>query len=321
MEAKITWAELRKAVAKQLGAKEEEINRFMQAYSAAMEQALQTDKQFKITNLGTFKVQDVAARKSINVATGETFTIPSYNKLTFTSESAVKELVATATTTPVVASNRPLEKLNEQATEIVDILADLGQSPKEAKGESQKEKVESQKEKVEREEKVVVVEKEEKRRRPWLIAGLIILFIVILLSLTWLFYGKQLMNWYGRITQSEVIEEASMAQTDIMEIENEVVEEEVVTSSLPYPYQYKQFIATERLPRGSRLAWLARKYYNERDMWVFIFEANRDHIEHPSQILIGTPVRIPMLPQELRDLSNPETRQLVDRLIEEYKAL
>lgn len=314
MEAKITWAELRKAVAKQLGAKEEEINRFMQAYSAAMEQALQTDKQFKITNLGTFKVQDVAARKSINVATGETFTIPSYNKLTFTSESAVKELVATATTTPVVASNRPLEKLNEQATEIVDILADLGQSPKEEKGESQKAK-------VEREEKVVVVEKEEKRRRPWLIAGLIILFIVILLSLTWLFYGRQLMNWYGRITQSEVIEEASMAQTDIMEIENEVVEEEVVTSSLPYPYQYKQFIATERLPRGSRLAWLARKYYNERDMWVFIFEANRDHIEHPSQILIGTPVRIPMLPQELRDLNNPETRQLVDRLIEEYKAL
>ncbi|MCQ2323828.1 MAG: HU family DNA-binding protein [Paludibacteraceae bacterium] len=312
MEAKITWAELRKAVAKQLGAKEEEINRFMQAYSAAMEQALQTDKQFKITNLGTFKVQDVAARKSINVATGETFTIPSYNKLTFTSESAVKELVATATTTPVVASNSPLEKLNEQATEIVDILADLGQSPKEEKVESQKEKVESQKEKV---------EKEEKRRRPWLIAGLIILFIVILLSLTWLFYGRQLMNWYGRITQSEVIEEASMAQTDIMEIENEVVEEEVVTSSLPYPYQYKQFIATERLPRGSRLAWLARKYYNERDMWVFIFEANRDHIEHPSQILIGTPVRIPMLPQELRDLSNPETRQLVDRLIEEYKAL
>lgn len=312
MEAKITWAELRKAVAKQLGAKEEEINRFMQAYSAAMEQALQTDKQFKITNLGTFKVQDVAARKSINVATGETFTIPSYNKLTFTSESAVKELVATATTTPVVASNRPLEKLNEQATEIVDILADLGQSPKEAKGESQKAKVESQKSEG---------EKEEKHRRPWLIAGLIILFIVILLSLTWLFYGRQLMNWYGRITQSEVIEEASMAQTDIMEIENEVVEEEVVTSSLPYPYQYKQFIATERLPRGSRLAWLARKYYNERDMWVFIFEANRDHIEHPSQILIGTPVRIPMLPQELRDLSNPETRQLVDRLIEEYKAL
>lgn len=312
MEAKITWAELRKAVAKQLGAKEEEINRFMQAYSAAMEQALQTDKQFKITNLGTFKVQDVAARKSINVATGETFTIPSYNKLTFTSESAVKELVATATTTPVVASNRPLEKLNEQATEIVDILADLGQSPKEAKVESQKAKVESQK---------AEGEKEEKRRRPWLIAGLIILFIVILLSLTWLFYGRQLMNWYGRITQSEVIEEASMAQTDIMEIENKVVEEEVVTSSLPYPYQYKQFIATERLPRGSRLAWLARKYYNERDMWVFIFEANRDHIEHPSQILIGTPVRIPMLPQELRDLSNPETRQLVDRLIEEYKAL
>lgn len=312
MEAKITWAELRKAVAKQLGAKEEEINRFMQAYAAAMEQALQTDKQFKITNLGTFKVQDVAARKSINVATGETFTIPSYNKLTFTSESAVKELVATATTTPVVASNRPLEKLNEQATEIVDILADLGQSPKEAKGESQKAKVENQKSEG---------EKEEKRRRPWLIAGLIILFIVILLSLTWLFYGRQLMNWYGRITQSEVIEEASMAQTDIIEIENEVVEEEVVTSSLPYPYQYKQFIATERLPRGSRLAWLARKYYNERDMWVFIFEANRDHIEHPSQILIGTPVRIPMLPQELRDLSNPETRQLVDRLIEEYKAL
>ena len=92
-------------------------------------------------------------------------------------------------------------------------------------------------------------------------------------------------------------------------------------SNLPYPYEWKEFIGSERLSEGSRLALLARKYYNETDMWVFIYEANRNTVQHPSDIPVGTKIRLPKIPRELRDLSNPETRKLVDELIVKYKAL
>ena len=266
-------------------------------------------------------------QETINVATKEEFTIPGYNKLTFTPESAIKELVTKVTKAPstLKTDNHPLEKLNEQATEIVDILADLGQSPKEAKVESRKSKGESQKAEGEREEKVVVVEKEKKEDskpcRPWLTVGLTILCILAILSTAFLFFGDRFIQWLGQYTPTTQIEESTLAQEDIAEVEDSIIEVELSktsTSELPYPCEYKQFIATERLPKGSRLAWLARKYYNERDMWVFIYEANREHIEHPSHIIVGTVVRVPKLPQELQDLSNPETRQLVDSLIYEY---
>jgi hypothetical protein len=47
----------------------------------------------KIKGLGTFKVIDVDARESVNVNTGERVTIDSHQKLTFTPDAAMKELV------------------------------------------------------------------------------------------------------------------------------------------------------------------------------------------------------------------------------------
>ena len=84
------------------------------------------------------------------------------------------------------------------------------------------------------------------------------------------------------------------------------------------PRVYTRFIKTEKLPAGSRLAWLAYKYYGNKDLWVFIYEANKDRLKSPSRILIGTEVRVPVLDENLKDTANPETRRIIRQLEEEY---
>ena len=137
MAEKLSWTELRRALAKRAGVSEKTAGAFLNAVQAQLMEALKTDKQVKINGLGTFKVQAVAPRKSVNVTTGEEIIIEGYNKLAFTPEAGVRELIESQE--PGIKSQEadnasvidPIQKLGAQAEEIVDILGDLGQSPKE----------------------------------------------------------------------------------------------------------------------------------------------------------------------------------------------
>ena len=351
---KITWTELRKAIAERINADEKEVATFMNALVPTITKALREDRQVRIANLGTFKLQSIAPRKSVNVATGESFTLPGYEKLVFAPESSIKELLGNPKASPVDDEITPLKKLGAQADEIVDILGDLGQGPKAATEEPKVEEPKVEESKVVIEEPkveepkveepkpaepqveiapiIMTTKKEEKKGgRTWLVDGITVLIFALLLAAAFLFVGNRFINWvenlHNKATQTEVVEPANPNQTtDVTEPTNntetvEPAQPAKAKSNLPYPYEFKEFIGTERLSEGSRLALLARKYYNETDMWVFIYEANRKTVPHPSDIPVGTKIRLPKIPRELRDLSNPETRQLVDELIVKYKAL
>jgi nucleoid DNA-binding protein len=132
---KFTWIELRKAVAQMVGTSDQATGVFLDALIDAMIKGLEQDKQVKIKGIGTFALKPMAARKSVNIATGEDFVIAGYNKLTFSPEASMKENVEKRIDNPKTEevvkdiTQDPLKKLGEQATEIVDILADLGQAP------------------------------------------------------------------------------------------------------------------------------------------------------------------------------------------------
>jgi len=137
MEEKLSWTELRRALAARAGVSEKQAGAFLNAMQAQLVEALKSDKQVKINGLGTFKLQAVAPRKSVNVTTGEEILIEGYNKLAFTPEAGVKELIESGkaeSSEPAAASvpTDPIQKLGAQAEEIVDILGELGQSPVEA---------------------------------------------------------------------------------------------------------------------------------------------------------------------------------------------
>lgn len=66
---------------------------FMHAFIATIEKGLQEDNMVKIKGLGTFKLLPVNDRSSVDVNTGERITIKGHNKVSFTPDSAMKELV------------------------------------------------------------------------------------------------------------------------------------------------------------------------------------------------------------------------------------
>lgn len=136
MADKLSWTDLRHALALRAGVSEKKVGAFLSAFQDQLIEVLKTDKQVKINGLGTFKVQAVAPRKSVNVNTGEEIIIEGYNKLVFAPEAGVKELVEKQP-----KEIDPLKKLGAQAEEIVDILGDLGQSPKEEVKEPEPEPV------------------------------------------------------------------------------------------------------------------------------------------------------------------------------------
>ncbi len=212
-------------------------------------EALKTDKQVKINGLGTFKVQAVAPRKSVNVATGEDIVIEAYNKLTFSPEAGVRELIESGQPasigaqpaeeheeTPVID---PLKKLGAQAEEIVDLLGDLGQSPvvepekvKEPEPEPIKEPepepvVEPEPVKEEPEiapepakepEPVVAAPKKRKKESHFMRDTLICVVILLLLLLVGYFFLRQqlsnIIDSFLQPSQTEVVTD-TIAQNDL----------------------------------------------------------------------------------------------------------
>lgn len=448
---KLTWQELRKAVAEYAHCPEQEADSFLNALLESVVEGLKKDKQVKIKGLGIFSLKAVAPRKSVNIATGEDFTIEGYNKLTFSAESMLKESVEKRIEKPateeVISSivSDPLKKLGEQADEIIDILAQLGQAPE------NKEIVAEESMPAEIAEEPAVVEEvtepepaknvEEPVATPvvakkkckcawifWTIGALVLAGAIG----TGVCFHEQIIGWWQctkimekpikrsqyhdiitnrkglktatvqeeksrlvdldfenicetvvgwwesikfwekdiekvlsnvveneniipvlqqdnrvqhaytdelnytnapgiretrpivAVEEHEVSMETSMYEDQLLEEEAEEIEEviaaaqPIIASLATLPRVYKQFIGTEVVTKDSRLTWIAYKYYGNKDLWVFIYEANRDIISDPARVTPGQKLRIPALDTQYLDLSNPELRQLVDQLTAEY---
>ena len=336
---KLTWTELRKAVAEYANTSEQEAGQFLNALLEGIVGGLKTDKQVKIKGLGSFTLKAVAPRKSVNIATGEAFTIEGYNKLTFSAEAMLKESVEKRLEQPkteaVMAeiNNDPIKKLGEQATEIVDILAELGQAVNtEAypqplpEGKGEEEPVEEPKEEVAEEpaeevteERVEEPAKEEPIQEPtckptckchkwvcWVIGALLLMGVVG----TGVYFRATLMQWWQCMQDCQPTTEEVTVVEEVVEVKELTLAEK--------PREYVNFIGIEQVGKDSRLAWIAYKYYAQKDLWVFIYEANQDIIKHPSHVREGQVIRIPELSEEYRNLYNPELRQLVDSLAVEY---
>ena len=331
---KLTWLELRKAVAEYAHISEQESGQFLNALLDGIVEGLKNDKQVKIKGLGSFSLKATAPRKSVNIATGETFIIEGYNKLTFTAESMLKESVEKRLEQPPTGTvlselnNDPLKKLGEQADEIVDILAELGQAVNEQSTDGvDAEEVttvpevptkeveipipapaeEPAKESTELVEPIV---KPTPMHKPtckchrwvcWLIFAVISLGIVG----TGFYFRETLIQWWQCVQECQQVPE-------------EVIEEPVVVPLADQPREYVNFIGIERVGQNSRLAWIAYKYYAQKDLWVFIYEANRDIISDPCYVRPGQYIRIPELDEKYRNLYDPELKQLVDSLAIEY---
>ena len=502
-EEKITIVDLRKAIAKQTQTEEAQVSAFLNQLIATIKEGLQKDKIVRISGLGTFKLQWVEPRKSVNISTGEPIVIEGYQKLSFTPEQNVKERINEpyADLEPVILDDNgnviegqmpksdPMQKFDEQALEIKDLLADLGadltneepaetetnvEEPiaesneesaiEESDAESKKEPIveepvaeskeepivevstaeskeepiaeipdaeskekpivevpdseskeepiaevpdaeskeepiaeepaaeskeepivekpdaESKEEPIaeepvaESKEKPIVEkketpvdtqkvsevngetkEKEEKKEKPfrgWLVACITVLSLIILLFICGLFLQNKIEEWADMLNgqmnaeqamadneatpQDEVLSATANAAVFADESSDSVANtaDEAVGNgdssalaetpkALPQTDFYKEriyteFIGFETVREGSRLTWIAKKFYDNKELWVFIYEANKDKIKNPSTVTVGTQLKIPALPDELFDPNNMKAQHLIKKLQEQY---
>ena len=66
---------------------------FVEAFFTVIGDELKRGNQVKVKGLGTFKVQTVKPRESVNVNTGERVLIKGHDKISFTPDASMKELV------------------------------------------------------------------------------------------------------------------------------------------------------------------------------------------------------------------------------------
>lgn len=388
---KLNNVHLRQAIIDRTDATEREANLFLRVLVEQIIAGLQGGEQIKINGLGTFRLQEMAPRKSVNVNTGEPIIIPGYTKVVFAPEVSMREMVEkNKSITPIVNLNAdtssapvdeealsPLEKLGRQADEIVGILADLGQDPRMpvameeemesdstevaasatvAEEEVAVEAVAEPEEVVEEaaeevsvpaeeptesptEEPVVepivepVVEpieepvapneqkvsKERKKRKYHFLRDTLICVVCLLVVLAggFLFLRGAMANWIDSlVAKREPVATDTVVAIPSIPMVEEVTEDTAVIENAPELPVYQQFIATEEIREGSRLTWLAYRYYGNKDLWVYIYDANKDHLGNPNEIRVGTPIRIPRLTTEQRDTTLQTTREVMLRLKE-----
>lgn len=91
--AKSTLQAIAAVIADRYELKSSDATAFVAAFFDQIREGLAQDKQVKVSGLGTFKLQPVKARESVNVNTGERLVINGHDKMAFTPDNAMKELV------------------------------------------------------------------------------------------------------------------------------------------------------------------------------------------------------------------------------------
>lgn len=398
-EDKITIVDLRKTVAKQVGVPEAVVGTFLSNLMASITEGLKSDKSVKISGLGTFKLQWVEPRKSVNISTGEDIVIDGYNKLSFSAESSVKAKINEPFSAleavelddagnPIESAPQPkpfsqIDKFDEQALEIKGLLDDLnGGTPKEPVAEEPvveepvvEEKPAEEPQTAPAPEPVLEPEpaqepapepeptptpepaptpepepepaaKKAKPFRPWLVALLTILFFVIALVAAYFYLQYKVEAWAdqlnGKVQKTEQMIQPAAAEEEVVaedsvseEITEEALEEVTDETAAEKPqvaapgqglqtfmatenHEYTEWQATVTVNQGSRLTWIAYKQYGRKDFWVFIYEANRDKIKTPSNVTVGTELRIPKLPEEIFTANQEEVAAYAQALHNKY---
>lgn len=349
MAEHLTLVSLRKALSARSNVSEKVADDFLAGLTSTIQEGLQKDGSVTVNGLGTFKLQDMPARESVNVTTGERITIAGHKKVVFVADNRTadedKSQPERKRKTAVAPEPvDPIQKLGEQAEEIKGILSELNamtsaERPQAEPADRPQALTEDRPQAEPAERAQALTEdrnKEEKPFNPWLTGLITIGVFAMLLVIAYFILRHRIVNWAdsmrSNIEQRVSTTPEEPAATDVQAVipaeEPQPAAPAETTEAAPAPAnpwmddsqrRFTEFLPEETVGQDSRLAWVAKKRYGEKAYWVFIYEVNRDRLSSPDHVLPGMKLRVPELPKELRDPNDPETKALLDRLSEKYR--
>ena len=375
-DEKVNVSDLTDALARRTTITKKNAEAFVAAFQDIFQEGLLRDKNVKITGLGTFRLQWVEPRRSVNVQTGEAIEIAGHYKVVFVPETSLKERVnepfshletTSMDGAPVkkveVSKEMPLQKLASQAIEIQDILSSINEpepvveiqpdpvvetEPEVVKYEALDVPTSVETPSAERRYTPVATVEEskpmlntissnasmvpepKKRKLIWLWITLLALVLGGGGFAVYYFYGTMIQtsvmnlvaDWQSDKQPKQAIEPAKSVEQVAVAATDSITETPVVeTSVFDQPREYTEFIADVRVPDGGRLTLISQKYYGHKDFWVYIYEANKEKIQNPDKVEVGTLVRIPKLNPELINLDNSESLVYARKLHDQYVGL
>jgi len=375
-DEKVNVSDLTDALARRTTITKKNAEAFVDAFQDIFQVGLLRDKNVKITGLGTFRLQWVEPRRSVNVQTGEAIEIAGHYKVVFVPETSLKDRVnepfshletTSMDGAPVkkveVSKEMPLQKLASQAIEIQDILSSINEpepvveiqpepvvetEPEVVKYEALDVPTSVETPSAERRYTPVATVEEskpmlntissnasmvpapKKRKLTWLWITLLVLLLGGGGFTVYYFYGTMIQtsvmnlvaDWQSDKQPKQAIEPAKSVEQVAVAATDSITETPVVeTSVFDQPREYTEFIAEVRVPDGGRLTLISQKYYGHKDFWVYIYEANKEKIQNPDKVEVGTLVRIPKLNPELINLDNSESLVYARKLHDQYVGL
>lgn len=168
----VTIKDIAKIIASQHNIKIAEAEEFVQKLVDTINEGLETDRLVKIKGFGTFKMQAMKSRASVNVNTGERVIIGEHDRINFLPDASMKnainkpfahfETVEIDDDSPLLNEMAPVEDSEEsQDDEQEEILEEKTEEKTEAKAE-----VEEVPAKVEEKVEVKVVEQKVEEKKP-----------------------------------------------------------------------------------------------------------------------------------------------------------
>lgn len=133
MNERFNTQDLVDLLAEKHGMNKKDADEFVKEFFLLVEQALENDRCVKIKGLGTFKLVEVDSRESVNVHTGERFQIQGHTKVSFTPDTALRDIInkpfahfeTVVLNENTILEDTPVEEQEEEFDEIVGVVDNL----------------------------------------------------------------------------------------------------------------------------------------------------------------------------------------------------
>ena len=311
MDNKINLSQLADLLAQAGGMSKAASEQFVKNFFDIISQTVLTEGLVKVKGLGTFKLVQMEDRESVNVNSGERFTIEGHQKISFIPDADLKERInkpfaAFETVEITEEQAAKLDKMDEgqpntdnDKTIKTDIMAKSKEQEPKAPKETKKE--------------VKNDSKDEKKRGGVLIRIIIaILVIALIVVLLWPLIGNKLLKNADKQPVKEKApapaavqpapEKKPEAQPAKKEPAKFTLTKEDQAKALPLftvadtvNYKIVGTKATVTMVKGDMLTTIAEKYYGTKKLWPYVAKYNGLNTRSAKKLPVGYKIKVPEL--------------------------
>ena len=307
MDNKINLSQLADLLAQAGGMTKAASEQFVKNFFDIISQAVLAEGLVKVKGLGTFKLVQMEDRESVNVNSGERFTIEGHQKISFIPDADLKERI-----NKPFAAFETVEITEEQAAQLDKMEQNSNSSTIKTTDSMEKGKEKEPKNAPKESKKEV---KEEEKKSCWnlwikiLIAILVIALIIILL---WPVIGNKCLKKADKQPAKEKApapaavqpapEKKPEAQPAKKETAKFTLTKEDQNKALPrftaadtVNYKIVGTKATVTMVKGDMLTTIAEKYYGTKKLWPYVAKYNGLTTKSARKLPVGYKIKVPEL--------------------------